>query len=582
MHRLRLLPLVLAATLLAACGTGRPPGDLDPEGPKGPDEPQPRVLAVAPTAAQPGATVTITGEALGAAGAVRLGGLAADVVAWSPEAITIEVPDGAPPAWQPLLVTPDDGGEAEAELFVGVAFTGPESELRDALAALEAGTHLLLPSGTLALPGSELVLDGVHLHGHPDGTTLALGASGVAVLVGRGGAAGLTGVEVHGAYFTFRVPGAGGIVPIALAADEEPGDEPTTVHLERLTFVGGSFGLDAYMTGATARIHLKDSRLVADGIIDLPGEGAVEVTGSQVLAGSVTVASSSGPVTIAGSVLTGRSLTSVVAAERIEVRGSTLTATDGNVSLHATGMGMADLVEGSLLVTGSELEARETPMNGLPDAYSGDIVLTAYGGTIEVLDNPRVQAHDGVEIRALGFDERTSEARVEGNAFLARGVRLVSERAQASFVGNSVTHAGPVEALLSLSGLEATVDVSGNTFTVTDDPGPTATGLRLEAQNGYLSLEGEGNVFTNLSRAFHVTLHDATLDGAFTHNVFDFPIEQAPAAGYFVVTGSHASLDLSGTRWGAVTDSAALADLMEVLVDMESQLTLRLDPLVTD
>ena len=134
--------------------------------------------------------MTVRGAGLGADGSVTFGGVAAHVVAWSAEELEVEVPAGAPAGWQELVVAPAVDGQASAGFFVGVAFDGEPEDVGAFLGDLEPGTHALLPPGELSLPGLELVVDGVHLHGHPDGTLLQLGVgrlSGGWVRCFRGG-----------------------------------------------------------------------------------------------------------------------------------------------------------------------------------------------------------------------------------------------------------------------------------------------------------------------------------------------------------------------------------------------------------
>src|SRR5690606_42030139 len=88
--------------------------------------------------------------------------------------------------------------------FVGPPFECEPAELRAFLRGVGPGAHVLLPGGDLSQNGLELVLDRVHLHGHPGGTRLGTRPGGVTVVTGHGGSTGLSDLAQDASYLGFR------------------------------------------------------------------------------------------------------------------------------------------------------------------------------------------------------------------------------------------------------------------------------------------------------------------------------------------------------------------------------------------
>lgn len=132
-------------------------------------------------AATYGQTIVLTGSHLGEAGSVELGGIAVEPDSWTDSEIRVTVPVMAPAGPQSLLVH-TSSGSSEFELFVGVAFEGPDLE---ALAGQELpkGTAVRLASGTYSASGPVL-LDNLSLYGQGlDRTIISLPAATTQLLV---------------------------------------------------------------------------------------------------------------------------------------------------------------------------------------------------------------------------------------------------------------------------------------------------------------------------------------------------------------------------------------------------------------
>jgi len=409
----RWLAIAFAFLLLSACGTTPPPDREQSDN-------QPVVTSLEPPAGPVGTRVTVRGADLGADGSVTFGGMAANVVAWSAEELEVEVPAGAPAGWQELVVAPAAGGQASAGFFVGVAFDGEPEDVGTFLGDLEPGTHALLPPGELSLPGLELVVDGVHLHGHPDGTLLQLGAGGVVVIVDKGGAAGLSDMEVDGTYLAFR---PAGLLVVPGAEPEEP--DPTAVLLEGLRFTGSSLGHDPITNGFGAYdLTMRDVHAVVTGKVDLTASSVASVSGGRLRAPDVRL-SSRGDLDVVGAYLEAQRSLFVNAWKRATVTGSTLRAHDGDVTVNAyvpVGPGYGTIPDaGRLRVEGSVIEAHEVRATGTPDAESGVIRMAASGASLELIENVRVSAADAVHITVHGYPGGEATLRLVDNQDIAAG-----------------------------------------------------------------------------------------------------------------------------------------------------------------
>lgn len=161
--RIRLLAFS-CALLLAACGS-----------PSSPPPPAPQITAVSPMVAARGETIMVTGTGFGTQGDLTVGGVPADIVAWSDTDIEAVVPSDAPGAWQEVVVA-TTGGESEYDgLFVGVEYTGPADSLQQFILDAEPGTAVLLEAETYSVGGIEFFIDNVDLYGRGPGETVIAG-----------------------------------------------------------------------------------------------------------------------------------------------------------------------------------------------------------------------------------------------------------------------------------------------------------------------------------------------------------------------------------------------------------------------
>ncbi len=420
--------ILLSSLLMAACQTTGPAGTPPPGGPPtdgppggGPpiDGPTGLISAIDPAAALPGERVTVTGEGFGTTGAATVGDAAAEIVSWSADTIELVVPE-AQGGWQTLAVAPEGGGSGTAALFVG-AETTPEAaadaqRFQEFLDALAPGTHVLLPAGELGLAGHELIIDGVHLHGHPDGTSIELGSGGVAVLVSQADSAGVYDLSVSGTYFDLRPTLSGGIVPLQFLH--------TDVSLERIEYSGTSFGAgSAGEAGGHADLKLEDSRILATGRAHLQFSGPLDIVDSELLANVIYLMSNGDSTAVTGSTLASQGTMSIAADVNIYMDGSKLSVADGNLHVTAYGsLGPNNFAPGQVMIERSELEANEVAANGTPDDESGEISISAVGGTVLLFDNERIQAVDEVRISATGRVGDPATVQLMDNGLIAAGL----------------------------------------------------------------------------------------------------------------------------------------------------------------
>lgn len=428
----RIAALSLCVALVTACGTNAP--DTEPT-------PSPTVHEVDPIAGLPGTQVTLEGSGLGGSGVLLLGDLEVAATAWSAESVTFTVPQEAAPAWQDLRVRPASGGEAQARFFVGHAFSGAPEELQAALDDAGPGAHVLLPPGVIAMPGQELVVDRVHLYGHPDGTTMALDpGGGVVVATGVDGAAGLADVTLEGAHVTLRPMGPRSLEPAPLVPTQEG---TTDVTFERLSFTGASFGTPPGSAAGLGRLALLDSRVVVTGEAELTALDELVLRGTHLAGHEVRLSAAEGDAAIEGSTVVGYAVVDVGALAELGVVGSTLRAEDGNVTVQATGRQLSEpTVLGRLAVRASVVEAvAKAPVNGVPNELAGVARLGAWGGALELLENERIAASERVEVELWGPGDEGSYLRVVGNAFRSgRDVTVTasSENGPLEVSGNAV------------------------------------------------------------------------------------------------------------------------------------------------
>ncbi len=490
--------ILLSSLLMAACQTTGPAGTPPPGGPPtdgppggGPpiDGPTGLISAIDPAAALPGERVTVTGEGFGTTGAATVGDAAAEIVSWSADTIELVVPE-AQGGWQTLAVAPEGGGSGTAALFVG-AETTPEAaadaqRFQEFLDALAPGTHVLLPAGELGLAGHELIIDGVHLHGHPDGTSIELGSGGMVVIVSQGGAAGVSDLDVDGAYFELRSADPGGIVTLQAA--------PTDVTLERLEFSGAQFGIPPAATPIRhANLKVLESHVVASSHVWLQVFSSLEIDGTELLGNEVYLLSHVGSTTISGSTIISQGFTSIAADSSVRISDSNVRATDGNLSVTAYGsFASTPPVPGEVLIERSVLEANEVAANGTPDSESGELSIGAFGGKVELLGNPRIEAVDEVHISATAYGGNAATVRLVDNQLIGAG--LDSEGTPLDLPWNM-----PAEVHVSLNGGENSVmnvlEVTGNdlrsgqrlrVLAGTHNANATVTGNRMVAGNGGL------------------------------------------------------------------------------------------------
>src|SRR5690606_5998074 len=110
-----------------------------------------------------------------------------------------------------------------------------------------------------------------------------------------------------------------------------------------------------------------------------------------------------------------------------------------------------------------------------------------------------------------------------------------------------------------------------------------ATGAYFEVAAGVMELDVTGNTFTNLSRALAFLLDAGQMVGGINDTVFDFPIEERPEAGDFILrNGSILNLDMTLNYWGGVTDQSDLIGMMEFDLSGGSGLNFTLLPFKTD
>lgn len=475
----RALASALCVVLLTACATDGPPTPPEPEETL-------HISSVAPVAGPAGTQVTLQGTGFGESGLVRLGGAPVEPDAWSQGEVTLTVPDGAPPAWQSLTLEPDSGGEATAGFFVGHPFEGEPAELQAFLSGVGPGAHVLLPGGDLSQNGLELVLDRVHLHGHPGGTRLGTRPGGVTVVTGHGGSTGLSDLALDASYLGFRSAEA------ELLASTP--DSPTAVVLTALSYTGSTFGPQAGSDpGPIDRLVLEDSRLVVTATARLTAIADVTLRRTEVAAHEVQVADPLA-VLIDGSSVVGHALVDVRASEGLAVTGSTLRADDGNVFVWATGdRSAAPPAPGRLVVQASVVEALSQQPGG---EGSGTVEFHAWGASLELSGNERIAAAGDIDVvsegdgdvaiagngfaAGVGGDDgsiviRTAtsgDLRVSQNAFAASlEVLVLAERQESpgrsvTFEGNEVSIAGDAASLFRLEANVAECAVTDNVLSV--------------------------------------------------------------------------------------------------------------------
>lgn len=403
----RTLTLLAAALLLNACGTNAP-SVPEPE-----PEPALSIAAVNPVAAVAGATVVVTGEGFGQGGSVLIGDVLAHTVSWTEDQVEVVIPQAALPAWQPITVASSDNGEDQAELFVGVEFTGAPAELQTFLDSLPAGTHVLLPAGELDLAGQTVVLDGLHLHGAPAGTSLAATDGDLEIVVGLAAAASLNDlrIDTHGVYYRPAQPDwhvhTSGWVPTAVGIHG--------VHLNAYE-VGGPSSLDPTIVVAGA-LALTGSTVTTETSAILPGHPRLHVADSTVVGENVHALARFGSVSVQSAQLLGVNHTEVNGVREVTVVDSTVRASFGGVRLSAMleDALAAQLGEPSLLrVAGSVVEALADAEN---PGKEPTVAIAVRNGALELVRNERIHARYSVHVTvASGTD-----VVIDGNQEISNG-----------------------------------------------------------------------------------------------------------------------------------------------------------------
>ncbi|MFA5594290.1 MAG: hypothetical protein WDA15_03300 [Trueperaceae bacterium] len=315
------------------------------------------------------------------------------------------MPAGLEAAWQPLALSVTSAGEAQAELFLGSHFTGIGTDLQEFLDAHAAGSHVLLPPGTLDSVGAPLTFDGMHLYGSLEGTQLDLGD--LQIVVGLAPSASLNDLTLSVATADY----------LAALPDTQPLDPswvPTAVTFERVDLTAGSFGDgDWYhVSPLPGALTLNASYVRADGDAVLLGLQGVNVSGSTVEAFEAVADSWSGATVIESSSFVGESMITVTAALEVTVKGSTLRVTNGIVQLFAgSGAVHGPPALKTLHLSTSVVEALGAESESVG---RGNIEIGIQFGALEILDNKTMYARSLVEvtpINASGVTIQGNEAR---------------------------------------------------------------------------------------------------------------------------------------------------------------------------
>jgi hypothetical protein len=147
------------------------------------------LTGLSPTSGPVGATLTISGTALGASGAVTVGGVTAATSAWSAASITCTIPAGLTIGAKNVVVTPTGGAASNALSFT---VTVPGST-----ANLTSLTPNHAKSGaSVVIAGANLGTSGTVRFGTTVATTSAWSATSVTATVPASLAAGATSVSV--------------------------------------------------------------------------------------------------------------------------------------------------------------------------------------------------------------------------------------------------------------------------------------------------------------------------------------------------------------------------------------------------
>lgn len=430
------LALVLgAALLLTACGTAAPDETK-------PDLAAPTIASVQPPAATAGQSVVITGTGFGESGMVNVGTVSAPPLSWSDERVEVVVPAGLEAAWQPLALSVTSAGEAQAELFLGTHFTGTGTNLQEFLDAQAAGSHVLLPPGTLDSAGAPLTLDGLHIYGSREGTQLDLGD--LQIVVGLAPSASLNDLTLSVATADY----------LAALPDTQPLDPswvPTAVTFDRIDLQASNFGGIYWRPSFPLPdvLSFNASHLRTDYEAGLMGLQGVYVTGSTIEGLTAGARSRFGDVFIESSSFIGESLVRAIGELDVTIKGSTLRATSGLVQLSAgPSDGERSLDHKTLHISSSVVEALGTEIGTWTD---GNIEIEVLTGALELLGNERLHARNLIYVDL----HNATGVTVQGNEELSAG-RPAPDVPDAPYQGRIAFE------LLRLDGTSAVVN--GNHF----------------------------------------------------------------------------------------------------------------------
>lgn len=590
-----LMLMAVTSSLLVGCGGTTPPPPPEPQPPTG--------LTADRAAAAWGDPIVLTGENLGTAGTLLIGGTPVTATSWEEGKVTLTVPSTAPAGPQTLTLTTEVGSQT-IDLFVGVDF--PTGTLEDLAAlALPKGTAVRLGEGTFTLTPSAdpFTLDNLSLYGQGEGKTVVatgdmqffrfLASEGYeltiadltlrtdatlivpdlpslpaatahdSVVDGLMAARGMT-IEELVSNSTSAPLAAQALPPTSVTIRRvkvEP-SSPAGVGLLTVDFTMPLGPMPMFYTGdllvEDVSVDALSLLLMAGGTVDIervvktaPGAfGAASIT-SHLTLSKVEASSSPGSTAPFGNAI------SIMAARGTTIVDSALAVEDGDIMIYGALPSGALPIGGPSSITGTTLTATDSDPGDGED--HGSINLGLLAGSAKVAGNTiAAQAGFGVyttfaatalrnnviSVGSADYPDTTLEFRVEDGAFEFSDNKVTFE----SFGG------------VVLSG-------GGGSFSVTDNTlsgfAGVGTALSIEHEDDDLEVGASGNRFTDFGQALHIEQDSGDVDmltARINGNVFDFIIDTAPKAALVEdVFSAYADLDATDNVWGTNTSAATVA-----------------------
>lgn len=533
-----------------------------------------------------GASLDLAGN-FGPGGSVTVGGVAATVSSWGPDAVTIQIPADAPSGWTEVVVNSNEG-TASAELFVGTSFApGALDDL--AALGLPVGTAVMLESGDYTVTSAPVVLDGLSLYGAGDlETTITTGGSDNALrliasadLVIRDLSLFTDGTYIVsselGTASTVAMPDpfSGSAIDFAAALAEQVGGQLSpqatrhAVTLENLLIehtLGTSmisFAVSDVARGSVfaGPLTVRNVQVDTAGVAMFVASGSVNFADSDIDSSGGIVISIAGDLVASDSVFeTNGLMAGMVGALQLEISDVDFTQRNGDLSLGSLAAESESLVSPQPgFIRDSSFRVYD-PDPVTPPEY-GYLVMALIGGPTVIRDNTFVAHHSvllQLSIGSIVIEQNSFTLGAPGAIDALFSIRQQDQTTLRHVIrNNSLSWESPGG--LDLHATQGEFELSGNTLAGAG----AGTAMSIYQEDGLpdfgYDMLIQDNVFSDFTNAFHIQQHNpgptAEADIVISGNTFDFEFTAAPQVAE-VIDFLYGTIDASGNQWGSVPDAA--------------------------